>query len=186
MNDPLAPRVVARFAAEAHPKLTHAEVAKLPAGSIVYEKDDSNGSNAYIVDLGGKLFPVSLLSERAGGHIPEGESVASLGNEFGLVTKGHGKLPTHATAVRAIEQWQRNPKAPKVAHASDEDAIRDILEEIEMKVDPGLLETLAKGLEMHVEHLPEHGGQAGHMAQNLVQMARNLKSILRELRARFD
>lgn len=199
--DPLAQRVAAKFATEtAHvtptevsPRvLSQGEVEHLPVGSIVWEWVDkpehdklvSDGrvhGSPLVVIPDGKLTQIALLPERAGGQEPGGDPVAMWGiHKFVLISKGKGKLMTHGTAQHAAESWLKGQK--KTSSETDQDAILDILDEIDSKVDPDLLETLGKGLTMHVEKLPNHGGHASTYAHDVVQIAKNLKSVLKELR----
>jgi hypothetical protein len=89
--------------------LTHIEVSELPVGSIVFTAGER--SNPFVVVSRGKLFPVSMLSERANGdQKPDGDAASSIGRTFDLITVGHGKIPTHKTAQRAAIEWLRGSR----------------------------------------------------------------------------
>lgn len=65
-----------------------------------------NGSPLIVIP-DGSLTQTALLPERAGGQEPGGDPAPAWGNEFVLVAQGHGKLPTHGTATRKVEEWLR-------------------------------------------------------------------------------
>lgn len=92
----------------ARPGLTPSEVAQLPVGSIVYSR--AAGFAMSVVPDGG-LAPITVLPERAGGGEPDGEPIASFGEEFALVKQGRGKLLTEGTAQRLVITWMREQGA---------------------------------------------------------------------------
>jgi hypothetical protein len=80
------------------------EVSRLPVGSVVWASD----GQAWVVNRGKVILPVALLPERASGMFPDnGAAPSSIGQEFRLVSKGKGKLPTHGTAHRHVMRWWR-------------------------------------------------------------------------------
>jgi hypothetical protein len=88
--------------------LVASQVERLPVGSIVYSYAERM---ALTVTPDGGLAPITVLPERAGGWPPDGEPVASFGQEFALVKYGSGKLLTHRTAHKAVLAWmQEQPR----------------------------------------------------------------------------
>lgn len=85
-------------------QLSPLEVERLPVGSVVYAWE-ARMAMALMPD--GGLAPITILPERAGGHEPEGEPIASFGQSFTLVKEGRGRLFTHATAQRAVIAWMQ-------------------------------------------------------------------------------
>ena len=83
------------------------EVAKLPIGSIVFVWKDRPDPPALVVIPGGNLTQIALLPERSDGEEPGGCPVDAWGENFVLVKKGQGKLPTHGTAQRAAIDWMK-------------------------------------------------------------------------------
>lgn len=102
--------------------MTSADVASLPVGSIVYPASSVGSNPLIVVPLPvGTLAPISVLPERAEGRAPDGEPTAQWGNEFVLVSKGHGKLPTHGTAKRTAENWRPGRAEETPTHAPETD-----------------------------------------------------------------
>lgn len=86
------------------PKWSPKEVAHLPVGSIVWPwEGGQRGEQPWIVNNGGVLLPLAVLPEKSTGHFPDdGETPASVADEFILVSKGNGKLLTKSAAKKKL------------------------------------------------------------------------------------
>src|SRR5258706_2352740 len=80
--------------------ISSAEVSGLPVGSILWN------DGGWVVVPGG-VAPIAILTERAGGPVPAGESAESIAPEFALVRGGTGRVPTHGTAQRHVIGWHQ-------------------------------------------------------------------------------
>jgi len=91
--------------------ITAAEVSALPVGSILWA--DHRG---WVVVPGG-IAPISLLTERAGGRVPDGEPAGTISPNFEVVREGNGKVPTYGTAQRHVIAWYQGRRAtPNPVH----------------------------------------------------------------------
>lgn len=81
------------------------EVERLPVGSIVW-----NGITLVVLS-GGNLTQTALLPKQAGSTAAIwGEPAKMWGHEeYALVARGQGKLPTHGTAQRKAMTWWESP-----------------------------------------------------------------------------
>jgi hypothetical protein len=84
-----------------------------PVGTLLWADD-----RAWVVVHGG-IAPVALLSERAGGHVPDGVPAESIASTFALMREGDGRVPTHGTAQRHAIAWVQAARAtPNPLHLS--------------------------------------------------------------------
>jgi hypothetical protein len=107
---------------EAQKTLTSQEVERLPEGSLVVPKSDLG---MYLVRVPGGVAPITILPKQAGGGLPDGEGSKQFGNEFDLIVKGRGKVPTHSTAVRLVTAWVRSLPVPRRESRLSEAAVWD-------------------------------------------------------------
>ena len=108
-NGPLGQRAVAHSQ-----MVAAADVSGLPIGSILWADD-----RGWVVVPGG-VAPIAILTERAGGRVPEGEPAASIARDYALVREGTGRVPTHGTAQRHVIAWVQAAQHahPNPAHLS--------------------------------------------------------------------
>ena len=108
-NGPLGQRAVAHSQ-----MVAAADVSGLPIGSILWADD-----RGWVVVPGG-VAPIAILTERAGGRVPEGEPAASIARDYALVREGTGRVPTHGTAQRHVIAWVQAAQHahPNPAHVS--------------------------------------------------------------------
>lgn len=106
--------------------LSARDVEKLPIGSIVFMVERGRPSLDLTVVPGG-LAPVSILSEKADGFVPEGEAARGFGDQFLLAYRGKNNVLSKPAAKKhSMRAFREFGKTASHKHLYGDDLVESL------------------------------------------------------------
>lgn len=107
-------------------QLSARDVERLPVGSVVFMIEGGRPTMDLTVVPGG-LAPVSILSERADGFVPEGEAIRGFGDQFLLAYRGKNKVLSRPAAKKhSMRAFREFGKTSSHKHLYGDDLVESL------------------------------------------------------------